>query len=97
MKITFYHSILCPRCLLVGRALSRLQEEHPDLVIDRVEVTMRPAECLRRGIRMIPALTAEDGRKLSGLVVTPAMVRDFVAGIYGRAAMAGNAQQPAGR
>jgi predicted DsbA family dithiol-disulfide isomerase len=81
MKIVFYHSVLCPRCLLVGRTLKRLQEEHPDLVVEKVEVTTHPAESLRQGIRIIPALTAE-GRKLSGLILTPAAVREFVEKIY---------------
>jgi predicted DsbA family dithiol-disulfide isomerase len=81
MKITFYQSALCPRCLLVGRALQKLQEEYPDLAVEKVEVTTHPAESLRQGIRIIPALTA-GGRKLSGLILTPAAVREFVEKIY---------------
>jgi glutaredoxin len=77
MKITFYHSILCPRCLLVGRTLQKLQLEFPELAVEKIEVTARPAESLRNGIRMIPTLTAGDN-KLSGLFLTPTAVRKFV-------------------
>lgn len=81
MKITFYQSALCPRCLLVGRALQKLQEQHPDLVVEKIEVITRPVESLRQGIRIIPALTA-GGRKLSGIILTPAAVREFIEKIY---------------
>ncbi|MBU0908978.1 MAG: hypothetical protein KKA54_08025 [Proteobacteria bacterium] len=81
MKITFYHSALCPRCLLVGRTLQKLQQEYPNLVVEKVEVTTRPVESLRNGIRIIPALAA-DGRKLAGFILTPTAVRKFVAKIY---------------
>lgn len=77
LKIVFYHSIVCPRCLLVGRILQKLQQEYPELVVEKVEVTSRPLESLRQGIRMIPTLAA-DGRRLSGLILTPAAVRHFV-------------------
>jgi len=81
MKITFYHSVLCPRCLLVGRTLKRLQKEYPNLAVEKVEVTTRPAESLRNGVRIIPTLTAE-GQRLSGIILTPAAVRQFVERIY---------------
>jgi len=80
MKITFYHSALCLRCLLVGRTLQKLQQEYPDLVVEKIEVTTHPVESLRNGVRIIPTLMA-DGQKLSGIILTPASVRDFVAGI----------------
>ncbi|MBU4263157.1 MAG: hypothetical protein KKC76_14980 [Proteobacteria bacterium] len=81
MKITFYHSALCPRCLLVGRTLQKLQQEYPDLVVEKIEVITRPMKSLRNGIRLIPALAAE-GRKLAGFILTPAAVREFVEKIY---------------
>ncbi|MEW6520616.1 MAG: hypothetical protein AB1461_14520 [Thermodesulfobacteriota bacterium] len=81
MKLVFYHSIVCPRCLLVGRMLKRLQQEYPDLLVEKVEVTSRPLESLRQGIRMIPTLAADE-RRLAGLFLTPAAVRHFVEKIY---------------
>jgi len=81
MKITFYQSALCPRCLLVGWALQKLQEEYLDLVVEKIDVTARPVDSLRKGIRIIPTLTAE-GQKLSGIILTPAAVREFVEKIY---------------
>ncbi|RJX31703.1 MAG: hypothetical protein C4531_07250 [Desulfurivibrio sp.] len=81
MKIVFYHSIVCPRCLLVGRTLRQLQCEFPDLAVEKVEVTVRPLESLRNGIRMIPALTCRDQR-LFGLILTPAAIREFVEKAY---------------
>lgn len=81
MKIVFYHSVLCPRCLLVGRVLKRLQQEYPDLTVEKVEVTTRPLESLRKGVWIIPTLTAQ-GRQLAGIILTPTAVREFITGIY---------------
>jgi thiol-disulfide isomerase/thioredoxin len=82
MKITFYHSALCPRCLLVRRVLQKLQEEYLDLVVEKIDVTARPVDSLRKGIRIIPTLTAEGQKKLSGIILTPDAVREFVEKIY---------------
>ena len=73
--------MLCPRCLLVGLVLNKLQEEYRDLDIVKVEVTINPMESLRKGIRTIPTLTA-GGDKLSGIILTPAAVREFVEKAY---------------
>ncbi|MBI4793663.1 MAG: hypothetical protein HY789_13255 [Deltaproteobacteria bacterium] len=81
MKITFYHSVLCPRCLLVGLVLNKLREKYRDLDIARIEVTTSPVESLRQGVRIIPTLMA-GGDKLSGIILTPAAVREFVEKAY---------------
>ncbi|EKD38654.1 MAG: hypothetical protein ACD_75C00655G0002, partial [uncultured bacterium] len=38
MKVEFYRTFLCPRCLLVARELKRLRREFPHLEIETIEV-----------------------------------------------------------
>ncbi|MEW6220731.1 MAG: hypothetical protein AB1634_14535 [Thermodesulfobacteriota bacterium] len=77
MKIRFYRSFLCPRCLLVARELSRLCQRHPDLEVETVEATLHPTTAWQAGVRMVPALEI-GGRFLAGWILLPAQVRRFV-------------------
>lgn len=81
MRIQFYRSSLCPRCLLVSRQLARLSREYGDLEVEEIEVITSPVKSWQEGVRLIPALRAGD-KRLSGLVLTPAQVRDFITALY---------------
>ncbi len=62
---------------MVGRVLKKLQEEFPDLVVEKVEATTNPLASLRQGVKMIPTLIAED-KKLTGIILSEKKVRDFI-------------------
>ncbi len=81
MKITFYHSALCPRCLMVGRTLLKLQNDYPDLEIEKIEVTTSPLQSFRQGVRMIPTLSAVN-LKLAGIYLTQDTIRNFLEKLY---------------
>lgn len=81
MRIQFYRSALCPRCLLVSRQLAKLSREYVDLEVEEIEVTTSPLKSWQDGVRLIPALRAGD-KHLSGIVLTPGEVRDFIAALY---------------
>lgn len=76
-RVTLYHSILCPRCHLAGRALAELKEDFPALEISRVEVTMHPLTALAAGVRMIPSIVAGT-EKLSGFMLSKTEIRAFL-------------------
>ncbi|MDR9502195.1 MAG: thioredoxin family protein [Desulfurivibrionaceae bacterium] len=76
-RVILYHSILCPRCHLAGRALAGLKEDFPGLEISRVEVTLQPLTALAAGVRMIPSLVAGT-RKLSGIMLSKTQIRAFL-------------------
>ncbi|MDA3786697.1 MAG: thioredoxin family protein [Deltaproteobacteria bacterium] len=76
-RVTLYHSILCPRCHLAGRALAELKEDFPALEIRRVEVTRQPRTALAAGVRMIPCIVAGT-EKLRGFMLSKSEIRAFL-------------------
>lgn len=77
MKILFFHSFLCPRCLLAARTLKKETAGRDDLELVGVEVTADPKMAWQEGIRMIPALKIGNDI-LSGLWLTPQKIREFI-------------------
>jgi len=77
MKITFYRSILGPRCALAGLALRKLQREMPDLEIETVETTIHPLKSWKTGIRMIPAIKYGN-QVLSGIILSKLAISSFI-------------------
>lgn len=80
--IRFYHSVICPRCFLVGRSLAALREDFPDVEIEEVEYLTNLGRAGRDGVRTIPALVADD-RTLSGFYLTKRALRDFLESMAG--------------
>ena len=63
--------------MLVGRELTKLQKEFPELQIEKVDILTNPGRTLKDGVRMIPTLKAGD-RTLTGIYLSSAQVREFV-------------------
>jgi len=63
--------------MLVGRELNKLQQEFPELSIEKVDMLSQPFRMLKDGIRMIPTLKAGE-RTLSGIYVSSTQVKEFV-------------------
>jgi len=76
-KIEFYKSAFCPRCMVVDRALARLEEEFPDLELIKIDVVTHPLAAWRNNIRMIPALKA-GSRTIAGVFLSGKEIRRFV-------------------
>lgn len=75
--VTFYHSVICPRCAIAKLALAALLPGFPDVVVERVEVLTNRALTRDAGVRMTPALVSGD-RRLSGFVLTKGAIRRFL-------------------
>jgi hypothetical protein len=77
--------------MLVGRELTKLQKEFPDLIIEKIDILASPGKALQAGIKMIPTLqTGND--KLSGIFLGRDDIRNFVTDVmvgYGRGNMGG--------
>lgn len=56
MKITYYKSLICPRCIPTNRLLARVRREHPEIEIEEIEVLTHVGRTLRDGVMMIPTL-----------------------------------------
>jgi hypothetical protein len=66
--------------MIVGRELTRLQQEFPGLVIDKVDILTSPGKALKAGVRMIPTLQAGEQR-LSGVFLSNSEIREFVTSV----------------
>ncbi len=56
MKIIYYKSLFCPRCIPTNRLLARMRREHPEIEIEEVEVLTNLARAKRDGVMMLPTL-----------------------------------------
>ena len=77
MKIEFYHTILCPRCLLAKRALGRLLPYFPGITVETIEITASPERAWSAGIRMVPALKLNNAT-LTGFTLNETRIRNFI-------------------
>ncbi|MBC8318262.1 MAG: hypothetical protein H8E41_10180 [Desulfobulbaceae bacterium] len=64
--------------MLVGRELRKIQEEHPDIEVEEIDVVANPLKSWQDGIRMIPTLVRGE-QKLSGIFLSAKEIRDFLA------------------
>ncbi len=63
--------------MLVGRELTKLEKEFPQLSIERVDIVTNATRALKEGVRMIPDLRFKD-KNLTGVFLSPAKIREFV-------------------
>ena len=63
--------------MLVGRELTKLGREFPQLKVKKVDILTSPGRALKEGVKMIPTLQAGE-RKLSGVFLTSDEIRKFV-------------------
>jgi hypothetical protein len=78
--VTFFHSVICPRCQMAKLSLSQLEREFPDVRIERVEYLSNLGRAADAGVRMIPSFVAGD-RRLTGFYLTRASIRNFLASL----------------
>jgi hypothetical protein len=77
MKITFFHSSLCPRCAVASRHLNAIKKQNPSLEIEKVDVLLSPRKSLQAGIRLIPALKINNNI-LSGIFLNHEKISSFI-------------------
>lgn len=77
MRITFYRSKICPRCLLAGRELKKLAKKFDNLEITEIEVAANPLKTWQDGIKMIPALKSGD-KILAGIFLSRRNIQKFL-------------------
>ena len=62
MKIIYYKSLVCPRCIFTNRLLARVRREHPEIEIEEIEVLTHLSRALRDGVLMLPTLIVGERR-----------------------------------
>ena len=75
--VTFYHSVVCPRCQMAGLSLSLLRRDFPNITVDKVEYLGNLGSSRKAGVRSIPTLVSGD-KKLSGIYLTKKKIRQFL-------------------
>jgi hypothetical protein len=75
-SVTFYHSVICPRCRVSGLALRRALASHPEIELEKVEFLTNRGRAAKEGVKTIPALVAS-GRTLTGIVLTRTRIERF--------------------
>ncbi len=56
MKIIYYKSRLCPKCIPTNRLIARLRLEHPEIEIEEIEVLTNLSRALNDRVLMLPTL-----------------------------------------
>jgi glutaredoxin len=77
MKITFYRSLLCPRCLFTRRALLEIIHNNKEIEIEEVDVLTHPLRTWSDGVRIFPALKI-NGRILSDVFLGKKKMELFI-------------------
>lgn len=75
--VYFYTSAICPRCRLAARTLEKLGKCFPGLQVEQIDVVAHPLRAWQDGVRLIPALRAED-RIISGLFLDTTTISSFL-------------------
>ncbi len=78
--VTFYHSMICPRCHMAGLWLSLLLDEFPDVEIEKIEYLAHMGQARKAGVSLIPTLISGD-KKLGGYYLTKKRIRRFLESI----------------
>lgn len=82
--VTFYHSMICPRCRMAGRSLAQLLDDFPGITVEKIEYLANLRRSRRDGVRTIPTLLAGD-RRLSGFYLSKKRIRRFLESLETRA------------
>lgn len=56
MKLKYYKSIICPRCIPTSRFLKYIRKKYPNVEIEEIEVLKNMREARKEGIRSIPTI-----------------------------------------
>lgn len=58
MKLVYFKSAICPRCIPTNRLIAQLRKEYPEIEIEQVEVLTHFARARHEGVRTLPTLIA---------------------------------------
>jgi glutaredoxin len=75
--VTFYQSVICPRCQMAKLSLGKILPDFPDIRIDHVEYVTNLGRSRQDGVRTIPTMVSGD-KNLSGFLLTGKGIRRFL-------------------
>ncbi len=78
MKIEFYKSVICPRCLYVSHTLKKAKTLYPNLEVEHIDIIRNLSRVRDAEIRTVPTLKVGQAT-LSGLFLTKDSINKFLA------------------
>jgi len=58
MKITYFKSLICPRCIPTNRLLKQVKQAHPEIEIEEIEIITHMSRAKKADVHHIPTLIA---------------------------------------
>lgn len=58
MKLVYFKSAICPRCISTNRLMARVRREHPEIEIQEIEVLTHLSRALQENVHTLPTLIA---------------------------------------
>lgn len=77
IKVTFYHTAICPRCNIAKLWLSSLMTDYPDIDIQKVDVLANRQKFNEEGLKIFPALVSGN-KKISGFYLSKGKIAAFL-------------------
>lgn len=76
-SVTFYHSVICPRCQMANRSLSELLPEFPHVELEKVELLTNRGSARDAGVRSIPTMVSGE-KRIGGFYLTRKKIERFL-------------------
>jgi glutaredoxin len=76
-SVTFYHSVICPRCKMAGVSLSQLLPEFPEVTVDKVDILTNRGPSRAAGVKTIPTMISGE-KRIDGFYLTKKKIRGFL-------------------
>ncbi len=62
MKVIYYKSIICPKCIPTNRLIKQLKREHPEIQVEEIEIITHMSQAKKDGVHHVPTIIAGDKR-----------------------------------
>jgi glutaredoxin len=62
VKVTYYKSILCPKCIPTNRLIKQLKQEYPEVEIEEIEIITHMSRAKKDGVNHVPTIIVGNKR-----------------------------------
>jgi len=62
MKVTYYKSIICPKCIPTNRLIKQLKREHPHIPVEEIEIITHMSRAKKEGVNHVPTIIVGEKR-----------------------------------
>ncbi len=76
MKVVYYKSIVCPKCIPTNRLIKRLKQTHPEIMVEEIEIITHMARARQDGVKHVPTILAGQQR-----FYTPPTIEELLAAL----------------